>query len=471
MGGESENGSGYSYKGMIYLLVAILVCCVSGYLFKIGCGTISLYRPNMMSVIFYYYFVLQCVIGAVMIVNNWEEYNWELNALVNQNVRVYGFWVIMYTVLMFPVGMLIANVVFREKRIATKFREYCKSPIEYENVGDWKTVRMCAMILSIISLLSVLYVIRTVGEIGLFKMFSSDSAMDLAGFRMESGRGFTGNPYIRSLGALFLCPILCYVSYGYKRKSNTIINRVWFWSMFMGSVLILTSSLEKAPVLIFLVGFLFFRIYTGKPLTKKILILTILGLAVVVSVLYILIMKTETDQLAGAILNRMTISSVGGLYLDLDIFPSRHDFLGVSSFSSEVNALFGVPHDERASRICMMIVKPEMIASGQAGVINCLFTGEAWANWGWYGLLLSPVWVGFLIQSFYLLMLSYRKTPLMLAIFVKYSFVSSVCGGINDYFYNTSVTTLLILVLGILLIAELKKRLNGIYNDIRINKI
>lgn len=409
----------------------------------------------MMSVIFYYYLLLQCVIGAVLIVNNWEGYNWEMAGITDQSVRVFGYWAIMYTMIAFPFGMLLANSVFKKTNTAYLFRKYCAKPITLERIGDSNLVRILLIALSIISLLSVIYVIGIIGEIGILKVMNTDSASELKIFRNESGREFSGNVFIRGVFALYLCPILCYVAYAYRIYKPSSNNTLWFWSMFVGSVLILTSNLEKAPVIIFFIGFVFFRVYLGKPLSKK--LLTILALIVffLVALIYIFVMKTETEFIAKGIMTRLTVSSVGGLYLDLDIFPSKHPFLGFSSFSTEISSIFG-PQSDRSARIAMMMVRPEQIALG-AGVINCLFIGEAWANWGWPGLILSPIYVGFLIQSFYLFLLSLRKTPLLLGIMVKYSFYAAIVGGINDYIYNTAVRCLTIIVVLFWILAQLSR--------------
>lgn len=440
---------------MFYLIIASIICLISGHLFKLGCGTLSLYRPNMMTVIFYYYLILQCVIGAVLIANNWEKSNWELQVIVNPNVRIYGFWVIMYTMIAFPFGMLCANSLLRQKYIKSKFIHYCDNPIRLESIGNCKIIKYCLIVLSIISGISVLYVIRTIGEIGLLKVFNTESAAELAGFRISSGREFAGNQFIRGFFALYLCPLMCYVAYGYKKIVNSIFNRCWFWSLFVGSVLILTSNLEKAPLIVFLIGFVFFRIYTGKILSKRLLLVLFIGACTLIALIYILVMKTGTEDLFTGILNRLTISSVGGLYLDLDIFPSRHNFLGFSSFSQEVNAFFCQPHNERSARIAMMFAQPDLVASGEAGVINCLFTGEAWANWGWFGLIFSPIYVGFIIQLFYIVFINLKKTPLFLGIMVKYSFTSVIVGGVNDYLYNTSVRWLIMLCVVIVGVSQI----------------
>lgn len=451
---------------MIYVVLTLIICIISGYLFKVGCGTISIYKLNMMSVIFYYYLILQCVIGSVLIVNGWESYNWELAAISNPNVRLYGYWAVMYTMIAFPIGMIICNILFKQKNIQKKFQNYCTQPILSERIYNPKIVKYMLILLSIISILSVLYVIIIVREIGLIKMFSESSASELAGFRTEAGRSFSGITFIKNIFALMLCPLMSYIAFGYKIKDNTIFNKIWFYSLFLFSILIVTYNLEKAPIIVYLLGFLFFRIYTGKWLTQRTILILAVCLVFLVSLMYIFIMQTDTEQLAVAILNRITISSVGGLYLDFDIFPAKHDFLYFSSFSDEIRVLFGTEQNERSARIAMIFANPDAVKSGIAGVINCLFIGEAWANWGIIGLIASPIYVGFVIQMFYTLFLNLNKTPLFLGLFIKYTFASSITGGVNDYLYNSNIIFLFFTVSLILIIAQILKRKNAHSNNL-----
>ena len=107
---------------MLYLQIALLAVILSGILFKKASGTISLYRPHMMSVIFYYYFVLQNAIGAVLVINGVDNH-YMIDMLQYQSSRSYGYWAILYTMIMFPIGMLLANSIWKKgkTRTATRF--------------------------------------------------------------------------------------------------------------------------------------------------------------------------------------------------------------------------------------------------------------------------------------------------------------------------------------------------------------
>lgn len=100
---------------MLYLVIALSIVVLSGGLFKKASGTISIYRPHMMSVIYYYYFILQNVIGAILVTNELDNH-YMIEALQHRSSRIYGYYAILYTMIMFPIGMLLANSVWKKKK-------------------------------------------------------------------------------------------------------------------------------------------------------------------------------------------------------------------------------------------------------------------------------------------------------------------------------------------------------------------
>ena len=431
---------------MFYLFIAILCSLLSGYLFKKASGTISLYSPNMMSVIFYLYFIVNNVIGAILIVNQVDDH-YAINKLSDVQYRYYGFWTILYTIVLFPVGQLIANAVFRKRNINVLYDNYVNSSIIDESSSIRKHVRNTLLVLSFISVLSVVYTLVSIGGSPIGRLFSGADVMDLAIMRSDAKNNFGGNEYIRNIFGLTLTPFLSFVAYGYSKCTHSKRDIWWFRVMFIASILIVTYDLEKAPILFYLLGFLFFRVYLGNKLTKKFLIIIASLIMVFIILMYVVLSSFEIDALFvfnRGILGRMTLSSNAGVFISYEIFPSRHNFLGFSSFSSVLSSFWGMPVSERSARYVMEYVNPGGVNVGIAGVYNSLFVSEAWANWGIVGVILSPVYVGFIIQCLYLFLLCNRKTPFFMALFVIYTIRCSINGGVNDYIYNVSTVVMLL---------------------------
>ncbi len=438
---------------MYYLIITLVCVLISGYLFKKGCGTISISRLNMMSVIFYYYLLLQCVIGSVLAVNSIDNH-YILDKLQYSQSRIYGYWAVMYTIVVFPIGMLIANKLWRIKNIRHIYYSYCDKSIQKERKYNDKAVKVCCIGISAISLIAVLYVTYIIGEISFLKLLGNSHTVDLSLYRAETTREFGGNIYIRNIVAIGFTPLMSYVAYAYKLRNNSYFNKIWFWVMFIASIQIVSYNLEKSPIIVYLLGFLFFRIYTGYIISKKQIIVLGLFFLSLIILMYAALMQEGLDfktlfAFNTGIVGRLTLSSVAGVFLGFDIWPKSYDYIGFSSLSQLLSDIMGSPYTERSARIIMEITNPHGIEMGTAGVMNTLFIGEAWANWGILGVILSPILVGILIQSLYLFFLKTNKTPFYLALFVNLSFKSAITGGINDYVYNVGIFEYLILILSI----------------------
>lgn len=436
---------------MLYLVIALSIVVLSGGLFKKASGTISIYRPHMMSVIYYYYFILQNVIGAILVTNELDNH-YMIEALQHRSSRIYGYYAILYTMIMFPIGMLLANSVWKKKKMSVIFSFYCHKPLVDESRYNPYVVKKMLQILSVISALSVLYVLYVIKEIPILKLFSGIAASDFAQFRGEMGRHFAGNEYVKNILAYFLTPILSYVAYGYKRLKNSRENRIWFYSMFILSLLIVTYNLAKSPIITYLLGFLFFEVYMGRRISRKMLFLIFCSVLFLVVILYILLMGA-TGNLGflflynSGIVGRLTLSSSAGVFLSFDLFPSYYDYLGLSSVSHFLSDLLGLDFSENSARLIMEYINPVGVANDAAGMVNALFVGEAWAALGICGVLLSPVYVGFVIQTLFQFILHSPKTPFFVGIFVAYSFTSCILGGFFCYIYNVYTIVLIIVVI------------------------
>ena len=103
------------------------------------------------------------------------------------------------------------------------------------------------------------------------------------------------------------------------------------------------------------------------------------------------------------ITGRILISQVSSLYQHFEIFPSDHPFIGFSSLSK----VLPLSHfSDRSGRIVLETTTPGFADLG--GVYNTLFIGEAYANFGWWGVFNTPV-DRFLIQSLHILFCVYLR--------------------------------------------------------------
>ncbi|MDC4646010.1 hypothetical protein OHV73_19390, partial [Acinetobacter baumannii] len=151
------------------------------------------------------------------------------------------------------------------------------------------------------------------------------------------------------------------------------------------------------------------------------------------------------------LVGRLTISQAFGTYLAFDLYPIVYDHIGFSSLTD----LFGESR-ERMAREIMLSVNSQGISDGTAGVVNTLFVAEAWANFGLIGVILSVIWVGFLIQVLYSSIIYSRKTPVVLGVYAYLTCKLPITGGFNDFFYNPVLFISIVLIFGIVLFVKLR---------------
>jgi len=434
---------------MTYLLVSLFSLFLSGWLFKKAAGSLNPFKPNLISYIFYYNFFLQSFVGSVLIINDLDY-----RFYFNDEVSFWGWAAIQYMLVVTPIGMILAKSAFlRKQSVEHILNSYVSSAINI-NFSGGRSLKWSVWAVSLISIFSCLYVFWIIGYYP-FSKFLQLSAHDLATTRIESAREFSGNVYIKNLLALSFTPFLSYVWFFYYKATKSFFDLIMFSVVFLMSLGILYYDFSKSPVLKYLISFVFAYFYLDGR-SRKFAFFSCLGLVLVLIVLLYL----NTDQSFSVLLRynfgpvgRVILSQQAGLYNMFSIFPDIYDHIGFSSLSGFLADIFGYQGSLSAARLTMMHVNPEGIADGTAGVQNTLFIGEAWANFGLVGVLLSPLWVGFCVQTLYIYILKSDKNPLFLAFFVFYSVGGSITGGLNAYIYNPEFITYIIYITLILFFA------------------
>lgn len=433
----------------LIILASLAVVLGSAYLFRLSAGSLSLSNLNMMSLIFWFDLLTLSYLGSVVIL---VYRNGAFNDLVDNltggfetKLKVWIF--VSYTMLAFPVGMWIAKLLWNYRR--AEFAGYRESPIKPLLTAGDSYIRVPLYLLTLLSLMAVVYTYSIIGFIPFLKSSQLGSEVEIMQLRTSVDVGFGGNVYFKNVFGLVLTPILTYVAYGYYRVTRSRKDLIWFCILFLATFFMLTYDLSKSPFVRFLFGFLFFRILTAKVKTRLIVRYGLIGVALLM-VTFVAFGKSSNllsllFSYNGGITGRVMISQISSLYRHVEIFPRDHAFIGFSSLSQVVPLTHP---SERSARIVMEIVSPSWIEQDMGGVYNTLFIGEAYANFGLAGVVLAPLWVGFLIQSFFIWFVRRKKSPLWLGLFTYYSYDSNVTGGFNEYIYDSRLI-IVALVIGL----------------------
>jgi len=408
---------------VIYILVSFVNLLISAFLFKKAAGTLSLTRINLISWTFYVHLLLQSFISSVLVVNN-----------------------VQYTMIALPVGMLIGSYMAGCKNVKKIFLRYLYTPIT-PMLSYYDTyVRYPLYMLTLLSILSVVYVFISLKQIPLLKAFTLHDPIQLLILREYAHRNFPGNEYIKNIFALTLTPILSYIAYAYYKLTKTKRDILWFSVLAIFSILVLTYDLEKSPVVLYLIGFLFLNVLINGKVRARTLLSFFTISFVLLIIVYALISKSiPLSSYNSGIIGRIILSQSAGVYLSLDTFPSKIDYLHFSSMSRIISSILGIEHHERFARLLMEQYNPKAVEMGAAGVINSLFIAEAWANFGLFGILFAPIYVGMLLEIIFLSFLKLPKTPTLLGLLAYFSYKLDITGGFNDFIYNAGYAMIFVI--------------------------
>jgi len=448
----------------VYLVISLFVLVLSYLLFKQVAGSLKLTQLNMVSWIFYFQLIIQSFIASILVVNGWD--NHYVIKTVSKEARFYGWLAVQYTMIALPVGMLLVNFFYGYKSNCKLFNTYINSPLKPSVSSKDSFIRVFLYMLSFISILAVMYTYAYLDKIPLLAVFQGYDANSLAHLRQEASRGFEGNYYIRNILGVSFSPILTYISYAYWKMTNSKKDFIWFIIMFISSFLILTYDLEKSPFIMFILGFLFLKVLIeGKIKKKTLFIFSSFSMALIL-LAYVYIAKITDFRLLfsynSGIVGRILLSQSAGTYMSFEHFPKTYNFIGFASISKMLSQLFGINYVDRAARIMMAIFNPARVQAGTAGVMNSLFIAEAWANFGWIGVIFSPIYVGMFVQIIFMTFLKAKKTPISTGLFAYLSYKLPITGGFNDFLYNPGLVIILVIFTSVYVMAlglkEAKRR-------------
>lgn len=431
------------------LILCFFVLIFSFFLFRSASGSMSINKLNIISVIFYYNLSVFAFLGSIII-----YFGGASNPVlvhVSSDTRSFGLMVIMYIMVAFPIGVILSRYIFSRTSSSVMYHSYLSRPLTPSLSKKDSFIKLFLYGLSLISLLSVLYITYIVGEIPQTKYFSGLSHSELLGIRVNNSRNFDGVIYIKTIFFEQMVPLLSLIAYAYYKMTGSKKDKLWFLLLFLASIYVKTFALSKSPLLIYFILFLFLNIYiSGGVKLKKIFLTGFAGLILLIGMFSLVAGGSPTSILL-YLLNRMFIDQVSGMYLMFEIFPSIYDHVGFNSLSRIIPEIFGGQYSEPATRLAMEYAFPVATAEGRMNLLSTLFIGEAWANFGWAGIILSPLYMGLVIGGFYYFVVTRAKTPILVAILTYCSFGVNFSSQFNQYIYNA----LLWIVLGGLFLSYL----------------
>ena len=417
----------------VYILISAIVLITSFFLFRSAAGTMSVFRLNIVSWIFYYQLCLLTFIGINLALLG--VYHYRMSLASDQSLQL-AYIAVCYIMLILPVSMVITQKLVFRNGIRNKILRYYRAQlIPLQSRRDSALV-LYWVIMSLIAFMATIYTYYHLSIPPIIaKFILGVDSLDFARFRIEASRDFNGNIYIRNIFALFLAPFVSYIAYGYYRLFRSLPYKLWFYFTAVVALMAVTYSGAKAPAIQFIITLFFIRnTIEGRTTVKDLAKIMILVSGLIIF-FYIFTAGKVSFSINTGPIGRLLMGQVAALPLTFDVFPQIVPFLNGASFPSWFISMFGIEH-VRSARLLMEIYSPAAVEAGTAGVMNTLFIAEAWANFGFIGFLLAPVIVGVVIQTVFYLLISMPKTPIYLAVMGHFVFGFPITGGFVGFLWN-----------------------------------
>jgi hypothetical protein len=416
-----------------FLLIALLVLATSTILFREAAGSLSPRRPNLVAWVFYYELLFLSFIGITLGVMGTPHYL--LDRATDASVRK-AFYAVCYVMIAMPTTMVLVQWLLPGGRSRRLIRAYLGRPMQPLQSPRDTAQRFFWIFMTLIAAGATAYTFAIIRELPYLALLGAgDGDSPFVQLRQEAKFGFTGNVYVRNLLSLILAPLTAYVALAYALLRRRLGDVVWATAASLVGIAAVTYSGEKAPLVLFLLGLGLTYGYARGGLSYRELALMGTGAVGLVASLYVATAGSVGLALTTGPLGRLMFSQIAPLALHLDTFPERVGFLQGASFPQWMVGPFGLEH-VRSARIVMEIYNPTRVAAGEAGVMNTLFLGEAWANFGWVGLLIAPIIVGVVVQSLHYVLLRLPKSPVFVGAMAYITLRIPITGGFVDFLWN-----------------------------------
>lgn len=419
------------------VIISSLVFLTSIVLFSFSIGSFKLTRLNINSYIFYKDIILMTFIGTILVASQVDLIFgvrfWAITGDVSEQSRHYGWYSILYFLLVYPIGMMMSNLVFSKSFKSSLFGHYTKKNIvPLFGVGE-RAFFIAILFFLLLSVLSVFYVYMNMSSIPMIELLNGSSYSDIQVSRTNAKLYFSGSHFIKDMIALKLPILISYILYINEKKQKTRRNKILFWVSFITSVFALTYNFEKAPLFLYVIGFIFVNVMVNGCIQFRVVLgVVIASMGLMVCLFVFLIGHSDIYVALYNFFDRLFVAQTSAIFLSFEYFPGKHEFLSVFSISGVLSQVFGVDN-VHYGRIIFEIYDYASVVNKQAGLIVGNFISEAWAIWGGYGVILSPLWVGFFVASISNLIFSLPKNVLFISLYAQIGALISLNGGLSVF--------------------------------------
>ncbi|MDU7337021.1 MAG: oligosaccharide repeat unit polymerase [Clostridium sp.] len=427
-------------------LVVVLGLIISLILFHKASATLNVGKINLLSYIMYL-FLLQTYIGAALVYLG-DRNHYTMKYITVSDSYDLMFYSVLLSAILFPLTIILLYRCFHVD-IQQRYKSYLKKTVEVKH--EQLAFYVLSGIGFICCVLLLLYIIK-IGYFPLLRLVRTPAGFEFGVERQRISQIVIINSYVKNLLLGLFLPLLSYISFAYA----VVLKKFWWWALtavLVGSSIVsATINFEKSPVLFYLFVLLLILMYERGGISRR----TVFGFGAVMALFVVFIygrmgysFTSGDSNFYNGPIGRTIFTQVGTLTMHFDLFPTIFPFLGGRSFSPTAMQLLGIEGGHvRSAKLVMDFYGSEKVYDGTGGVMNAFYIGEAYANFGFWGMVLSIVYMGVLLGLLFYAFTRLRKTPYQLALTAMLTsrLALTTQGGFVDFIYNFQVYVLLFLL-------------------------
>lgn len=432
------------------ILIPFLLICV----FKINDS--SLLRPNIFTIIFWMFLIFS-YIGLIPLYLKLDEYRVRIGIVDTRVILEMVIYASIAFVVLSISYLVLNNILLKNKT--------------FEKV-EYKSMEISTLPIIILTILCILvftlYLIQ-IENLPIIAQLIGEPKEIVMSYRSQATNAFSGNLHYYTMFMESGLIISSCFFLGKSLTSKTFIWRLIFIIVFLVTVFYSIHTTEKAPVIWYLISLLVtYLLIKGKIFNLK----YVASLGILTSIIlfffykFFMDMKTYSNfEIISSVFSRTFSGQLTPAYYYLELFPESISFLNGVSFPNP-GGFLSFEHYNLPREI-YRIKFSELSAEGIVGSAPAPFWGEAYANFGVVGIIISAVYVAIIIILIESIFINFNKNILTISIYVALimQLKNIAVTGVSSYIFNLDIIFIIFISI-LLIITSYPKFVKNRYNNL-----
>lgn len=256
--------------------------------------------------------------------------------------------------------------------------------------------------------------------------------------RIESAFDLPGGVYIFRRILIYFLPIFFLYTIAFNNIKK-VPRKIIILSLF-NAFMILGYSTEKAPIIFLIFSYFYMKNISSDLFNfslKKILTLVALALFLLLG-MFVFFYQNRLEDAFESLISRLFVSQISGSYLSMEYYGNIGNFKGFDAVLFRLDSLLHNNITMQASEELVYYYYPDLFNSNLWRNVNSFIIQGAWSNFGWFGILIAPIWCAMIMYFSMIFVVKTPKTSSTMAIYTYSSiFMVSPSTNFNNFIFSS----------------------------------